>query len=125
MTFILDNELIKKYFVGHPTDKIGERILIAMEAPIKKGEQCLSYHMQGYWIKSILNQPMAGFHPYCLRLPDAFQDKDPMEEKIRQIIYSVAEHGNMALEGQLRELVKLAIETDHKTVMLSGDQITK
>lgn len=94
MTSILDNELVKKYFgccpeftcaVNHyRKDKpetwidyrcISERIIRAMQEPIRKGERILLTHDNG---KTWEETTMAGqadepFHPNCLRLPGKFQ----------------------------------------------------
>jgi|HubBroStandDraft_5_1064220.scaffolds.fasta_scaffold149361_2 hypothetical protein len=77
MTDILDNELVRKYFSGDAGEHSAEKVLRAMQEPIRKGELYLSALVQ--WDQGCQVQRFDaaitwdGFHPNALRLPDRFQ----------------------------------------------------
>lgn len=198
MKSILDNPLVLRYFgcdgLEHtPSNKaythwcqthgsgcepfISERILQAMQEPIRKGEKYLDLSNSWYREKNHLGQlpvmiadcdlePLEEPHFSFLRLPDRFQrqeidllcqkcrrdckctsrgldqptpsdaigerkeyryteqelrakgwargtdqpQRDKVEKVIRETMYHVAEHGTVALENKLRELVQLVRE---------------
>lgn len=87
---ILDNELVKTYFLKGKCTCFGiwmecdhlacasERVFAAMEQPIKKDERYMavfrdSVIKEAIWTNS---SDIGGWHPYYLRLPDRFQTKE-------------------------------------------------
>lgn len=103
MNPLLDNELVKKYFGGNdhnpscgcfadsgkivphpecksklPKEMLALRILEAICQPIKKGELAI-WHRQvdNDWISGEWDgTELVPFHPYAMRLPDAYQKKE-------------------------------------------------
>lgn len=84
MNNILDNKLVRKYF--YPSDcstfQAAYNVLIALQQPIRKGERYLTTHDNGgTWKEQTITGAPADepFHPYLLRLPDAFQKQEKKE----------------------------------------------
>jgi hypothetical protein len=83
MTDILNNALIHKYFSQEKDYPGGmsERVLAAMQEPIRKGEQAIWYRQVhdewkvGVWDGTELDS----FHPFSLRLPTRFQEAGTKE----------------------------------------------
>lgn len=91
---ILDNELVRKHFscqancidhiIGRDSELermcLGERVLISMQQSIGKGERylCWTEGITSGWteMKAKENELFAFWHPWHLRLPNAFQKQD-------------------------------------------------
>lgn len=82
---LLDNELVRKYFcrgLGHFDHMFdswaAQRILEAMQQPIRKGERYLGYffNTEEWKVDDAPQNNNDPFHPAMLRLPDAFQKQE-------------------------------------------------
>jgi len=119
---LLDHPEVREYFASDAIDvpfdigtqaMIALRILQSMQELIEKGDLLLAREGDT-WVEvrsdRDINDP---WHPHDLRLPDRFQTKDEVEEKIQYIrrwgdttIPGICKHGPI-IEEQLRELVAL------------------
>ena len=131
---LLENELIKKYFGCYKKDcqnrgdeEMACNVLHAMQEPIKKGDKFLFNERVDIWTEQTENCEDNYFHPFRLRLPDAFQEKkeeslpcgchktpDPVEEKINKIMFEFWNDervNKFSMLSLLRDLVDLARKT--------------
>lgn len=79
---ILDNELVRKYFSAFGNgETMAERVLTAMQEPIKKGDKYLQL-ANGEWREMEWGLPktITGFHGFDLRLPSRFQAQEKRDE---------------------------------------------
>src|SRR5271165_2392100 len=72
---LIDNKLVRKYFLGIGDGFMADRILTAMQTPIRKGERILIYYpeQQNWYVTESTCSMGDWFHPQFMRLPDAFQ----------------------------------------------------
>lgn len=118
---ILENELVQKYFGcgGDPLCTPGhteERVLHAMEVPIKSGDSYLCIYSNGNIIEVIAFENFGyNCHPDALRIPDRWQKKYLVEEKVNRLVdiykgpYDFP-NGWISFREELRELVELVRE---------------
>lgn len=111
---ILDNELVRKYFYEGDHYLMTDRILEAMQQPIKKGDKYLNLFISGEILEHVSEYAFPAFHSWALRLPDRFQPKDEVEEKLKEILRLIrvgvelhATWHKKSAESNLRELVEL------------------
>lgn len=123
MTDLLEHPLILKYFGPQPGEVpsgyphynpahwTAYKVLRAMQEPIKRGDLYL-FKTSFNWEerRSDFNPTGESFHPFLLRLPEQFQRKDEVEEKIQLITGNVMRNGSAFIIEQLHELVRLARE---------------
>ena len=57
-----------------------------MQEPIREGESFLNVFTDGVKEAVRITPILVSFHPYELRLPDRFQKRDEVEEKIQHIL---------------------------------------
>lgn len=78
MTSLLDNESVRKYFYDLKSGcgASAERVLDAMQQPIRKGDRMIVISQVGDIIWEMVatgEEVMQALHPQYLRLPDEFQ----------------------------------------------------